>query len=309
MERGNAVVVVLQLVAVASSTYYERRLRKNQLEVVASTPPVRGRPLSTHTLLQNGDKVSNSQVQEWLTELISGEEYIYGYRMLAECLRVQYQALINDKKVYRFCKELGILKPQRRKIVHYPRRLARNHTITASNQLWQLDIKYGYVEGYDQFFYLADMIDVYDRTIVGYHLGSSCSAIHICQTVKAAFKARLSQGEARPIIRTDNGPQFISKAFGALSADENEPFIHERIPPKSPNMNAYIESFHATLERDVLDKTSFETFEAAYQAVRDYIEFYNARRMHGSLGKRSPAAFMNWLKGTKEDLKKFDRVL
>jgi putative transposase len=103
-------------------------------------------------------------------ELVSGEEHGYGYLLLTECLRNQHGLIINKKKTYRLCKKLGILHPQRRKKVHYPRRLARNHTITGSNQLWQLDLKYGYVTGYEQFFYIADIIDVFDRSIVGYHM-------------------------------------------------------------------------------------------------------------------------------------------
>jgi len=263
-----------------------------------------GRPGSVHSLTRSGKRVSNEQIEEWLMELVSGEEHGYGYLLLTECLRVQHDLVINKKKVYRLCKKLGILHPQRRKKVHHPRRLARNHTITGSNQLWQLDIKYGYVAGYDQFFYIADMIDVFDRTLVGYHIGSSCGAKEVCEAVKAALHSRLTLGDSKPIIRTDNGPQFISKAFGDLCVDEA--VIHERIPPKTPNMNAYIESFHATLERDLLRKETFLTFEEAYQAVKEYMDFYNNRRMHRSLGKRSPASFMEWTKEAPAELKKYE---
>ncbi|WP_029192908.1 integrase core domain-containing protein, partial [Paenibacillus alginolyticus] len=65
----------------------------------------------------------------------------------------------------------------------------------------------------------------------------------------------------------------------------------ERIPPKTPNMNAYIESFHSIIERDVYTKEYFETFEEAYQRVHTYIEFYNQRRFHGSLHKMSPSQY------------------
>lgn len=288
---------------VASSTYYDRlSSRQNPAEVVRG-----GRPVSSHSVTKGGKVVSNAQIQDWLMELIAGEEFIYGYLLLTECLRTQYDLVINKKKVYRLCKELGILQPQRLKKNIYPRRLARNHTITGSNQLWQLDIKYGYVAGYDQFFYIADMIDVFDRSIVGYHIGSCCGAKDVCQTVRAALSERIQPGMVKPIIRTDNGPQFVSKAFGEL-AEEAE-FIHERIPPKTPNMNAYIESFHATLERNLLRKESFNTFEEAYEAVAIYMEFYNNRRMHRSLAKRSPAEFMKWVRETNPDLSIYERAV
>lgn len=265
----------------------------------------RGRSLTSHSYTRYSKAVSNEQIEEWLMELVSGEEHAYGYMLLTECLRNQHHLVINKKKVYRLCKKLNILHPQRRKKVHHPRRLARNHTIDGSNQLWQLDIKYGYVAGYDQFFYLADMIDVYDRTIVGYHFGSSCDAKQVCKAVERALRGRLSSHQLKPIIRTDNGPQFISKAFGDLCVEEG--IVHERIPPKTPNMNAYIESFHATLERNLLRRESFETFEEANDAIEEFMDFYNYRRLHTNLGKRSPASFMRWVNEGTHDLAKYKR--
>ena len=241
-------------------------------------------------------------------ELVSGEEHVYGYMMLTECLRNHYDLVINKKKTYRLCKKLGILHPQRRKKTHYPRRLARNAEVTASNQQWQLDIKYGYVAGYDQFFFIAYMIDVFDRTIVGYHVGSSCEAKDVCRMVEAALETRIGLGEKTPTIRTDNGPQFVSKAFGELC--ERRAITHERILPKAPNLNAYIEAFHATLERDLLSKEDFATFQEAFDAVANYISFYNNRRLHRSLVKRSPAVFMEWARTkTPEELECYKRVV
>lgn len=259
-----------------------------------------GRPHTTHSFTVSGQRISNEQIEEWLLELASGEEHGYGYEMLTECLRRQHDLQINKKKVYRLCHKLGLLHPQRRKKSHYPRRLARNHEITQSNELWQLDIKYGYVAGYDRFFFIADMIDVFDRSIVGYYTGSSCNAESICAMVRQALQERVDPAGNKPIIRTDNGPQFLSKAFGEL-AEELE-FEHERIPPKTPNMNAYIESFHAQLEHWLLRKERFETFEEAFRAVEQFMDFYNNRKMHRSLGKRSPSEFMEWIATTNPDL-------
>ncbi|WP_369688925.1 integrase core domain-containing protein [Bacillus sp. FJAT-26390] len=66
---------------------------------------------------------------------------------------------------------------------------------------------------------------------------------------------------------------------------------HERIPPKSPNMNAYIESYHSQLERDLLQKNEYETFADAYEAIDRYLDFYNNRRLHRSIFMLSPTCF------------------
>ena len=70
----------------------------------------------------SSNKVSDEQIKEWLIELISGEEQIYGYRKLAKCLQFKHNLIINKKKVYRLCRELGILKKQRELVVKHPSR-------------------------------------------------------------------------------------------------------------------------------------------------------------------------------------------
>ncbi|GAW92447.1 IS3 family transposase [Calderihabitans maritimus] len=85
----------------------------------------------------HGNPVSDEQIKEYIIELIEGEGYAYGYHKLTICLRRKYKLVINKKKVYRLCKELDVLKPQRRVKRKHPRRVARNRTVTASNQLWE----------------------------------------------------------------------------------------------------------------------------------------------------------------------------
>ena len=223
-------------------------------------------------------------------ELIAGEEQIYGYRKLTKCLQRQYHLIINKKKVYRLCKELAILKPQRKIKAHHPRRLARNRTITGPNQLWEIDIKYGYIVGEDRFFYLMGIIDVYDRELVDYHLGLTCEGIHAAHILeRALWKRRLVHLANRPVIRTDNGPQFVSHVFE--NACRLLRVEHERIPPKTPNLNAHIESFHSILERDCYARHEFITYADAYKITTDFIDFYNHRFLHGSLGDIPPREF------------------
>ncbi|WP_162241875.1 integrase core domain-containing protein [Paenibacillus sp. Leaf72] len=63
----------------------------------------------------------------------------------------------------------------------------------------------------------------------------------------------MSKGEPLLFLRTDIGPQFISKAFHAYC--EQAGVEHERIPPRTPNKNAFIESFHSILERECTSAT------------------------------------------------------
>ena len=214
-----------------------------------------GRPLCGYSLDSSLHRVSDEQIKEWLMELISSEEQIYGYRKLAKCLQIQHNLIINKKKVYRLCKELGILKKQRQLVAKHPRRLARNRIITNVNQLWEVDIKYGYIAGEDRFFYLMSIIDVYDRVIIDYHIGLTCEGRHAAHILeRALWKRKLINTSTKPVIRSDNGPQFISNVFE--TACKTLSVEHERIPPKTPNLNAHIESFHSIIERDCYAKNN-----------------------------------------------------
>lgn len=67
--------------------------------------------------------------------------------------------------------------------------------------------------------------------------------------------------------------------------------IHERISVKTPNMDAYIESFHSILEEECYSRYEFDSFAEAYEAISEYMEYYNKRRRHGSIKYMSPNRF------------------
>lgn len=225
------------------------------------------------------------------------DEYtaVYGYRKLTKMLRRQHQLVINKKKVYRLCKKMNVLRQQRKLKIQHPKRLANNRVITGSNQLWETDIKYGWIEGEQRFFFLMSIIDVFDRAIVAYHHGLTCEAKHLVQiTQEALMKRQLFDKANRPVIRSDNGPQFISHRFA--EACEQFEMIHERIPPKTPNKNAHIESFHAILESECYQRHEFENYQQAYDVVSKFIHNYNHNRIHGSIYDMSPYEYMDAIK-------------
>lgn len=134
------------------------------------------------------------------------------------------------------------------------------------------------------------IIDVFDRYIVDFHIGLSCTAKDAAQTLqRAMFKRQLFDAPAqqKPIIRSDNGPQFISHNF-QQSCLINK-VEHERIPCRTPNKNAHIESFNSILENECLSRYEFESYAEAYEAVSEFIKSYNNIRIHSSLKYHTPA--------------------
>jgi len=283
--RGYPVRVVLRIVGLSPSTYYWRR--RNPLKGPAR---LGGRPCPGYVLTRWSEKVSDDGVKDLLRSAIEGDGYPYGYHKLTHWLRREHGLVINKKRVYRLCKEMGILLPQRRRKRRRVRRISRNREIAAVNQLWESDLKYGYIAGERRFFFVQTILDVADRMVVDYHIGLTCTAAEAAQILRGAFERRKGSIEDRPpIVRTDNGPQFTSQAWAA--ACEELGIEHECIPLRTPNKNAHIEAFHAILEDECLGRHEFRSFAEAYTTVVDYIDYYNHRRLHGSLGQRPPAEY------------------
>jgi len=227
---------------------------------------------------------------KYIKELIKGEAYCYGYLKITHLLRKKYKLIINKKKVYRICKQLKILKPQRKTKPKYPRKIARNRTITGSNQLWEADVKYGYITSSKKFFYILSIIDVFDRSIIDYHIGLSCTGKDAKETlISALAKRNLLNSKTKPVIRTDNGTQFTSNVF-KYACEELE-IHHEQIPVKTPNKNAHIEAFHNLLQNEKLKYYNFSSFNQAYKEVMDYINYYNNIRIHSSINYMTPSEF------------------
>ncbi|MCQ6564123.1 IS3 family transposase [Paenibacillus mendelii] len=286
MERGYPVRTVLRICDVPRSTYYYRLRHPEQRKPVST-----GRPISGYSYDKAGKVVRDARIKGYLRRLIQGPNASFGYRKLTVLLRRRYQLIINKKKVYRLCKELQLLAPQRERRHHVPKKIANNRIVTGPNQLWQLDIKYGYIAGERRHFYLASIIDVFDRAIVAYHRGKACSTSDILKVVqKAILKRNIHEQAHKLVIRTDNGPQFISKAFYAYC--EQADVEHERIPNKTPNKNAYIESFHSILEKECYLRNCFERYEEAFAEVDRFIRYYNNDRIHGSLKDWPPKEYL-----------------
>ncbi|WP_049780034.1 IS3 family transposase [Desulfotomaculum nigrificans] len=74
--------------------------------------------------------VPDELIKEYLCELIASDGFPYGYKKLRYCLKEDYKLIINHKKVYRLCKELDILRPQRKIYPKRPKKLAKREKIT-----------------------------------------------------------------------------------------------------------------------------------------------------------------------------------
>jgi putative transposase len=152
----------------------------------------------------------------------------------------------------------------------------------APNQLWVADATY--IPTWSGFLYLAMVMDVYSRKIVGWAMGNNLNT----ELMLAALNMAITQRRPRGVIHhSDHGCQYTSYAFGKRC-------IEAGIRPSMGSVgdaydNAMAESFFATLEREVIDRHRFGSQIEARMAVFTWIEsWYNPHRRHSSLGYRSP---------------------
>ena len=142
--------------------------------------------------------------------------------------------------------------------------------MTGSNQLWQVDLTYGYIADIDRFFYVTSIIDIYNRRIVGYHMGLTVLALDALRTLEQVMILRGITNTSKLILRTDNGPRFIAHVFleGCIELSVD----HTRIPNNTSNMNAHNESLHSILESDCLSRHEFQSYAEAYKWITTIID-------------------------------------
>jgi putative transposase len=162
----------------------------------------------------------------------------------------------------------------------------RDFRPSAPNRLWCADIKY--VRTWQGWLYLAAVMDCYSRRIVGWSMRSDLEAELVVDALEMATARRRPQ--AGLVHHSDQGSQYVSLRFGERCREIG---IHRSMGSTGDCFdNAVAESFFATLEKDLLRRTSFPTRQEARSAVFDYIEtFYNPIRLHSTLGYLSPAEY------------------
>jgi putative transposase len=164
--------------------------------------------------------------------------------------------------------------------------LARNFTVTAPNQVWLSDITYlPCQEGWE---YLATIMDLHSRRIVGWSLQSSLER----SLTRRALEMAIGQRQPAPglIHHSDRGSQYACGDYQTLLRQEGMRCSMSR--KGDPWDNAPKESFFGTLKTELIQDGPRRPREQVRREVFNYIEvFYNRQRLHSALGYRSPAAF------------------
>jgi transposase InsO family protein len=154
------------------------------------------------------------------------------------------------------------------------------------NTRWCGDITY--VNTWQGWLYLATVIDLDSRKVVGWATADHLRTDLVTQALTDAVTTRRPAGPV--IFHSDRGCQYTSRAYRKVATAHR---IRLSVGAKGQCWdNAVAESFFATIKSELLDRRSWPTREAAHQAIFSWIEgWYNTRRRHSTLGYVSPAAY------------------
>ncbi|GAA5526217.1 IS3 family transposase ISCce3 [Microbulbifer aestuariivivens] len=177
-------------------------------------------------------------------------------------------------------------KPVESRINVSPNLLKRCFEIDRPNRRWTSDITYIWVR--DRWLYLAAVMDLYSRRIVGWALDTQMTE----ELTKRALRMALQGRDAKPglIVHSDRGVQYRAQGYrDLLSANGCLPSMSRQANCWD---NAAMESFFSRLKVELVYAVSFESISQAKSEVFEYIEvFYNRVRRHSTLGYKSPAEY------------------
>lgn len=129
---GYCISLVLKICKLSRSTYYYNINYKVKDEDKVKSA---GRMPLGYSFTTDNKKICDDEIKEYIMEAINGDAQYYGYRKITYYLKRTYNLIINYKKVYRLCKELNVLRDQRKVYPKTKRVLASNRTVTSSNQV------------------------------------------------------------------------------------------------------------------------------------------------------------------------------
>ena len=220
---------------------------------------------------------------------------VFGSPRMTKAMRAKGH-VINHKRIERIMQENGLRGIPVRKFKvttdskhRFPlaeNKLNQRFDVDTPNKVWASDITY--ISTSEGWMYLAVVMDLYSRRIIGWSMDKHMETGLISNALKMALGMRELGDEM--MHHSDRGVQYCSNAYQALLQENKiEPSMSRKACCYD---NAVVESFFSTLKRELVYRRRFATRAEARVAVEDYIEvFYNRTRLHSTLGFLSPATF------------------
>jgi putative transposase len=225
----------------------------------------------------------NRELRERLRELAE-ERRRWGSPMLYLVLRREGW-LVNHKRVERLYREEGLSLRRRRRRKRLSHLRIVRQAPEAANQLWSMDFVSDTLAGGRRLRALT-VLDEWSRESLAIEVDASLTGARVTRVLQ---RLRVIRGGLPPVIQTDNGPEFTSRALDrwAYECGVRIQFIE----PGKPIQNAFIESFNGRLRDECLNEQVFVSLDDARRKIEAWRQDYNRVRPHSALGNRIPEEF------------------
>jgi putative transposase len=237
----------------------------------------------------------DGELTEKIVEIFQGHRGVYGSPRIHAALQDQ-GVRIGRKRVVRLmqqvrlsahCRTHRVVTTKANPLAHVAENvLARSFEAERANQKWVADVTY--IATASGWLYLAVVLDLFSRRVVGWAMAATFDAALIEQALRMALTQR--KPAAGLLHHSDRGCQYTSQAYQVfLKAHGIQVSMSRR---GNCWDNAVMERFFGTLKRECTSREHFKTHEEARTAVFEYIAaFYNRVRKHSTLGYLSPVQF------------------
>ncbi|AJA48066.1 transposase for insertion sequence element IS904 [Clostridium pasteurianum DSM 525 = ATCC 6013] len=243
--------------------------------------------------LPSNQQIRKESVKKRINEIYNKSHQIYGAPKITEKIH-NAGIKISERTVGKYMREIGIkaeyIKPYTvtTKDSDFSNKLENilNEQFNPSqpNAAWCTDITYLWTN--TGFIYLTSIMDLYSRKIIAWNLTETLDVSCVVETIN---KAKNSRQMINPvIIHSDRGSQYVSSEYRKATANMQTSYSKKAFPWD----NACIESFHALIKREWINRFKIKNYVHAYDLVFEYIEaFYNTVRIHSHCNYMSPDEF------------------
>lgn len=207
----------------------------------------------------------------------------FGYRRIHDLLRAEHPG-INHKRVYRLYRDANLAVRRRRKAKRTPSERVPLQLARSVNEVWSMDFVSDSLANGRRIKCLT-VADDFSHECVNIAVDYGISGEYVTRILD---RAAVFRGYPQA-VRTDNGPEFTSRAFMAWAHSHG--VRHILIEPGRPMQNGYIESFNGKFRDECLNEQWFQTLHQARTAISIWRQDYNEVRPHSSLGRIPPAQF------------------
>ncbi|WP_406017871.1 IS3 family transposase [Micrococcus luteus] len=230
-----------------------------------------------------GDTVADPDraLREWLRAWAKDHPR-YGYRRAYHDARAEGW-VVNHKKIQRLWRDEGLRVPQWRRRKRVGSSTVDAPTADAPNVVWAVDFQFD-ADEHGRPIKICSIVDEHTRECIGGLVERSITADRLTAHLEDLVAAR----GAPAVLRSDNGPEFISEAMADWAGTRTG---LSYIPPGSPWRNGYVESFNSRIRDECLNINSFYSLLHAQVIIGDWKDEYNHHRRHSSLGYLTPAEY------------------